>query len=401
MNIAIFTRVLPHHGIGGMQAVVWDLARIFSRLGSSVTVVTGALPGRPQIFHDDGVRIIALSGVPWNRYSAAWWRGARNAFAHLAPTCDVVLGVSAAANSLLPLRNRFPQIPFVMQAHGTSVGEVLSKWRTGKLRNMLSSARNVAWIFKDLRAYAQYDNIVAVGGRVETDLRAAPIHWSLPSGRVQLISNGIDTGLFRPDMQVRQQMRASFGWGDDTHVVVSASRLHAQKGVDLSLNAVSMLSRRMDSVRYLIVGDGPERRALEEHAARVGLRERVHFAGAVSRDVLPGYLQAADTMLFTTTHVEVGLPLNVLEALATGLPCVVSRHLFDNAMFGSNLFKVLPHDKDAVANALERALTIGASPQSELPQNFSLAACAEAYIDLFSDLSNRRSGTKSTKHAHV
>ncbi|HTI18899.1 MAG TPA: glycosyltransferase family 4 protein [Trinickia sp.] len=400
MQIAIFSRVLPHHSIGGMQAVAWDLARAFVRSGHQVTVVTAELPGRPHTFEDEGVRIIALSGVPWQRYGAGWWRGSRRVFEQLASSCEAVLSVSAAANALLQLRTHYAHIPFVMQAHGTSMGEVLSKWRTRTPRNWLSSLRNIGWIFNDLRAYRRYDTVVAVGERVEADMLSAPIRWALPGERVQLISNGIDTTMFRSNPQSRQRLLKMLGWDDSVRVVVSASRLHKQKGVDLSLNAVSLLAQRVDHVRYLVVGDGPERSALEEHAARLGLRDKVHFTGGVAREALLEYLQAADVMLFTTTRVE-GLPLNMLEALAVGLPCVVSRGVLDEAMFGSHVSSVPPHDADAVASALDRALTIGVLPEGALPTTFSLAACVEAYLGLFCTLSARRTKTISMAQEHA
>jgi len=394
MHIAIFTRVIPHHSIGGMQAVVWDLARAFSRLGNKVTVVTAEVAGRPEVFEDEGIHVVTVRGVRWNRYGATWWRGTREIFKKLGPALDVVLGVSAAANSLLPLRDRFPLIPFIMQAHGTSVGEVISKWRSLNVRNILSSARNIAWVFKDLHAYGRYDNVVAVGDRVVADLKAAPTCWVLSGERVRLIRNGIDANAFQPCAQNRIELRERLGWSGDENVIISASRLHKQKGIELSLNAVAALSRRLDRIRYLIVGDGPERGYLEQCAARLGLRDKVFFAGAVARDNLPSYFQAADTMLFTTTHVE-GLPLNVLEALATGLPCVVSEHIFNAPIFAADVLRVSPHDSEVVACALQRALAEGRRPKSVLPPMFSLAECAEAYLDLFSKISSQRCAVKS------
>ncbi|WP_321913694.1 glycosyltransferase family 4 protein [Paraburkholderia sp. J11-2] len=388
MHIAIFTRVLPHHSIGGMQTVAWDLARAFSR-GNRVTLVTTEIPGRPCEFEDERVHIVTIPGAAWKRYDATWWRGARGVFERIAPSCNAVLGVSAAANSLLSLRGRYPELAFVMQAHGTSLGEVLSKWRTRSPKSILSSARNISWIVKDLRAYRQYDAIVAVGERVSNDMRSALIRRSLPSERVHLIPNGIDTALFKRDLSVRSAMRKTLGWSDAAPVIVSASRLHKQKGIDLGLNAFAALSKTMDNARYLIVGDGPERSELEAHASALGLKEKVRFVGSVQRDVLPRYLQTGDVLLFTTRHVE-GLPLNVLEALAVGLSCVVSRHLFRDADFGRWLTRVQAQDESAVADGLRSALEVGTAASGVLPQHYSLDTCVDSYLALFERLNAQR-----------
>jgi glycosyltransferase involved in cell wall biosynthesis len=401
MRIAIFTRVLPHHSIGGMQAIAWDLARSFARSGCSVQLVTAGMPGRPEIFEDEGVKIITLPGVSWQRYGSAWWKGSRAAFERLAPECDAVLSVSAAANALLPLRRRYQKIPFVMQAHGTSVGEVLSKWASRTPRNLLSSIRNAAWIVKDMRAYPRYDAIVAVGERVMSDMRLAPIRWSLPENSVQLIRNGIDTELFCADASARSRVRERLGWDERDRVVVSVSRLHKQKGLDLSLDGFAALAARVDRARYVIVGDGPEKAALESHARTLGLCDKVHFVGAVTRESMPEWIQAADAMLFTTTHVEVGLPLNVLEALAVGLPCVVSRHLLAELTRNAPLAGVAPRDATSIAAALELALTRAPARVSALPLELSLAACANSYLDIFQRLSSQRAERFAMAGDHV
>jgi glycosyltransferase involved in cell wall biosynthesis len=389
MHSAIFTRVLPHHSIGGMQTVAWDMARAIAERGNQVTVVTSEISGLPTEFEDAGVSVVTVPGSSWRRYDTTWWRGARDAFQRVAPSCNVVIGVSAAANSLLPLRARYPHLPFVMQAHGTSVGEVMSKWQTRAPKNIFSSARNIAWIVKDMCAYPQYDAIVAVGERVANDMRRAPISLALSSDRVQLIPNGIDTNVFKPDPVTRERMRNALGWSDAEHVVVSASRLHKQKGIELGLNAFAELEKTLDSARYLIVGDGPERAELEAHALALGVQEKVQFVGSVSRDALPGYLVASDALLFTTTHVE-GLPLNVLEALASGLPCVVSKHLFRDVDFGRWLTRVSPHDACSIADAVRSAVLEGAAASCALPAQYSLARCVDAYLELFERLCARR-----------
>ncbi|WP_322094617.1 glycosyltransferase family 4 protein [Paraburkholderia bannensis] len=383
-----------------MQTVAWDLARAFSRIGHRVTVVTAELPGRNAAFEDEGVEIVPITGTSWRRYGNNWWRGSREAYERIASTCDVVLGVSAAANALLPLHSQDSRSPFVMQAHGTSVGEVISKWRSRSTRQMISSVKNIFWIAKDFKSYRKFDAIVAVGPRIANDMRAAPTSWAVSPCKCQLIPNGIDTDVFKPDAEQRALLRASLHWGDDTRIIVSASRLHKQKGIDLGLVAFAGLAQKLESARYLIVGDGPERANLEALAQRLGVGQKVHFAGGVPREELPGFLQGADVMLFTTTHVE-GLPLNVLESLAIGLPCVVSSHLLKDMELGPWLTRVSPTDELAVSEALKRTLTIETSVVSRLPERYSLKRCAESYIDLFARLRRERKATAGLARRHV
>jgi glycosyltransferase involved in cell wall biosynthesis len=211
---------------------------------------------------------------------------------------------------------------------------------------------------------------------------------------VHVIPNGIDTEHFKPDTARGRRLRESLGWCN-ARIVVSSSRLHRQKGVHLGLEAFAQLEKKRNEVRYLIVGGGPELAALQEQAKELGIDHKVHFVGAVSRDQLPSYLQAADTMLFTTTRVE-GLPLNVLEALAVGIPAVVSKHLFrDDSLSNSPcIHRVDQRDPGAVADALELALEVPCSTQCALPREYSLAECARTYLDLFEKISEQKAVSK-------
>ena len=389
MHIVILTRVLPHHSVGGMQTVAWDLARTFVLQGCRVTIITTEVPGRAPQFVDEGVFIEAIPGTSWKKYGARWWRRSRDVFkAELVEHCDIVLSVSAAGFGLLPLRVDYPNIPFVMQAHGTSFGEVRSKWRTHSPKAILGSLRNLGWIAKDLVSYRHFDAIAVVGGTVWSDFLSRPIRWAVPGSHVHLILNGIDTDLFRPDAEARRRMRADMGWQDETCVVVSCCRLHRQKGIHLGLDAFAALQKKHSGdVRYLIVGDGPERAALEKQVRKLKLVDKVYFTGSVRREIIPGYLQAADAMLFTTTHSE-GLPLNVLEAISVGLPTIVSDHLFRGLPLRDYVCAVPPSDPIAISTALELALSRTDLSQEMLPPEYSLQGCASSYLSLFEQLSH-------------
>jgi len=389
-HIVMPVSVLPHHSIGGMQTVAWDLARALVRAGVAVTALTAEIPGRPTAFEDDGVTIRALPGTSSRHYGSGWWRATRRVFEQeLIGSCDLLLSVSAGGFGLLRLRERMRGVPFVMQAHGTSMGEVLSKWRSHSVRAMATSARNVAWILKDLMAYPRFDAIVAVGDRVAADLTAWPARCVVDKDRVRVIRNGIDTGIFRPDGATGRRIRTELGWSEEFRVVISASRLHRQKGVAYGLEAFALLAKSREDLRYLIVGEGPELQALKERAASLKIDDRVHFVGGVAREAMPAYLNAADVMMFTTTRIE-GEPLNVLEALAVGLPAVVSRHLYRGGLPSDQILLAKPSDPTAVAAALNRALATPPIKESKLPRGYSAAASTEQYLALFKELRERR-----------
>ena len=393
-HVVMAASVLPHHSIGGMQTVAWDLARALVAGGLEVTVLTAEIPGRDSEFIDAGVAIRALPKTRWRHYGPSWWRATRNAFeSGTIERCDLLLSVSAAGFGLLPLRERIPRVPFVMQAHGTSMGEFVSKWRARSLKSMLTSPRNLAWVAKDMAAYPRFDAIVAVGDRVAQALATSPTRWAVDPAKVHVIKNGIDTATFRPDPDAGRRVRADLGWDPDLRVVVSASRLHRQKGLSHGLRAFAQLAAGRTDLRYLIVGDGPELAALRREAASLRIDRYVHFAGPVGRVAMAAYLNAADVMLFTTTHVE-GEPLNVLESLAVGLPAVVSRHLYPGTSPSDHIRRATPTDPAEVAAALRSALALRAPRLSRLPPGYAASSTVAQYVALFERLVRERAAAE-------
>lgn len=104
-------------------------------------------------------------------------------------------------------------------------------------------------------------------------------------------------------------------------------RLVPKKGLDLLLNAFVLLSRQRPNLTLVVVGDGPERQALQALAATLGLTGTVRFQGAVSNQQLPDYYRAADVVVLpfrvaADGDME-GFGLTLIEALACGCRVVV------------------------------------------------------------------------------
>jgi glycosyltransferase involved in cell wall biosynthesis len=101
---------------------------------------------------------------------------------------------------------------------------------------------------------------------------------------------------------------------------VVIARLIPQKRVDLAIETVAFLASCGHEMPLTIVGDGPERGALERLVEKLGVRAFVHFAGAVASVEVPGYLSRADLMIFPAQ--AEGFGLVAAEALMAGVPVV-------------------------------------------------------------------------------
>jgi glycosyltransferase involved in cell wall biosynthesis len=122
-----------------------------------------------------------------------------------------------------------------------------------------------------------------------------------------------------PDVHDRRgELRGSLDLRPGEQVAVVASRLVAAKRVDLAIAAVATLGRRSSPVRLVIVGDGPERAALEGRAAELDVAAR--FTGALPRREALGWIAASDVLVHPSARE--GAPTVVREARALGVRVV-------------------------------------------------------------------------------
>ena len=151
-----------------------------------------------------------------------------------------------------------------------------------------------------------------------------------------------------PELSFPPRDRAALGWADNEFVVLAVARLVARKGLDSLIRAVAGIP---DGVRLEIVGDGPERAALEALAAEAA-PGRVRFAGAV--DAAGKALRLASADAFALPSLHEGFGLVYLEAMQAGLPVVAgdAGGQTDFLTDGRNALLVPPGDAGRLAQAL-------------------------------------------------
>jgi glycosyltransferase involved in cell wall biosynthesis len=384
-SVLLYTRATPHHHPGGMETMSWSLATELARTVPDVRVVTTAIPAADGPFTEDGVTVVPLPDAPPGRYSAAWWSATRRHWRSLPSPPGAVLSVSAGAYAIVHDRAPHAAVPFVMQAHGTSWMEIVSKLRVPTPRSFAGAVRNVASLPRDLLRYGQFDRIVAVGEPVLASLSAAPQRWTARPDKVRLIPNGVRPEDTRFDPEARAKVRAELGIGDGVTAVGCVGRLHAQKGLDRAVRATAMLP---DNFHLLLVGNGPDEPRLRTLTAELGVDRRVTFVGAVDRRDVRGYWSGCDVALLPTVRAE-GLPMAALEALGCGLPTVVTAGNVGSAALGGVLHRVDSAHPTTLAAALA-GTPLRHGRDSLLPEAFQLAHCARGYLEAFDDAAARR-----------
>ena len=176
-------------------------------------------------------------------------------------------------------------------------------------------------------------------------LRAIALGWGLDPARTTVVANPAPEVPVHP---TRDEARAALGI--EGFALGVAGRLTEQKALEDTLAALARVPR----VALLVLGDGPERAALERRAAQLDVSDRVRFLGAGTRDDVIVLFRAVDAALLTSAWEN--LPHTLLEALAAGTPVIATAvgGIPEVVRDGENGLLVPPRDVAAAASAIDR-----------------------------------------------
>jgi glucosyl-dolichyl phosphate glucuronosyltransferase len=144
--------------------------------------------------------------------------------------------------------------------------------------------------------------------------------YGFSAPKMKTIHNGVSLSQFVRSPEDGTRIREEFGVGPEEFLLICVARLTEQKGINILLAAIAQTLKKGSPCKCIIVGDGPLREQLLRQHQQLALHGRVMFAGF--RDDIRPYLHAASAFILTS-YTE-GLPLAILEAMACGLPCIVT-----------------------------------------------------------------------------
>lgn len=226
------------------------------------------------------------------------------------------------------------------------------------------------------------DLLITMNG--EDDRRARSFH-----ARKTAMVNGVGVDLSRFEAPVdRQAVRMSLGIPQDAHVVITVGEHSERKNHETVLRALAELP----GVHVLFCGVGDREASLKAMAQELGMAERAHFLGF--RSDVPQLLGASDLFMFPS--LQEGLPVSQMEAMAAGLPCVVSdiRGNADLIQPGEGGFLRKPFDHEGFAQDI--ALLLGdpalrekmAERNRSIMHNYSLEAVQKQMTALYREQLN-------------
>ncbi len=241
--------------------------------------------------------------------------------------------------------------------HGPGVGgrpAIVYTVHNSVLARTAGSAQGVALRYLEQRFARATDRVVAVSRALWREYVSIP---GLGPDKVRHIPNGVPLAQFDADPSTlpvaRAAARAAFRCSRAGVVVGTASRLIPGKGVGTLLRAVAYLRSWGLEPGVLIAGDGPARASFERLSAGLGLGAQVRFLGFV-RDMI-GFYRCLD--VFVLSSESEGMPVALIEAMASGIPVVAARSAGVEELVGPRMGRlVAPGDALALALGIRDAI---------------------------------------------
>jgi glycosyltransferase involved in cell wall biosynthesis len=325
---------------GGAETYVHELSKALAARDHEVTVLCTADPLNPGTYDAEGVQVrrlrqlTRLYGTP---IQAGLLRELRDCDADIfhANFPSPYLAFTVAAASF------FRKIPAVITWHN-DLPPVTSGAR------VLIETHNRLILPEYIR---EYRKVIATS---ETYRKKSPILFSL-GPRVQVINNGVDCQRFRPGVDP-SSIEARYGLtGRFVVLFVGAlTKWHGYKGLDVLLEALQIYIKSSPNVFLLVVGHGDLKPYYESMAHNLGLTNYVIFAGDASAEDLPRFYAVSNLLALPSKDMSEGFGLTLLEANASGRPCIASNTggIPEIIHDGYNGHLVPPNDPQALAQGM-------------------------------------------------
>lgn len=299
MRIGIVSETYPPE-INGVALTVHSLAAGLAARGHSIDLIR---PRQSAPYRDEpginalDVRGGALPRYPGLRFGLPAGRTLREHWSRQRPDAVYVATEGPLGWSAVRTAKRMG-IPISSGFH-TRFDQYASHYGVGVLTPLV-------------RGYLRRFHMRAVATLVPTNALALELH-AMGISNARLLRRAVDTQLFHPDRR-DEALRASWGADAATPVVLYVGRIAAEKNLDLAVQAFQAVRQQVPQARYVWVGDGPARAALQEaHPDFI-------FAGMQRDEALARHVASADLFPFPSLSETFGNV--IIEALAAGLPVV-------------------------------------------------------------------------------
>jgi glycosyltransferase involved in cell wall biosynthesis len=339
MKVTISTRAIyPFHGYGGMERYYYNLANYLVKQGVEVEIVTSYNGSGEKVTEYDGIDYVFLppnfNKKPLMTLWCLFFNS--NVKKYLENSNFDLLHGSSGVYPYILLKDRKPVI---CQPFG------LEPYKTKGLVRLYNFALNYR---ADKRTFNHADAIASEG-----DLQTQEIIdlFKVPKEKIFFLPDGVDLDEIEKKIEETTITKEDLKINDANIILMNVNRLEPNKGIPYLIDALKILNGELD-VRLILVGTGSEEKNIKRQIKSLGLEEKVlHFKNIPDEKMFQLYTLADISV--TPTLYE-GLPLVVLEAMATGKSIVASNvsEVPQVVKDGINGFLVPPSNPNAIANAV-------------------------------------------------
>lgn len=295
---------------GGAETYVRELSKALAARGHDITVLCTSDPLKPGTYYVDGVRVRRL-----RRLTRLYGTPVQAGLMRELHDCDADIFhanfPSPYLSFTVAVASFFRKTPAVLTWHN-DLPPVTPAAR------LLIETHNQFILPQYIR---KYRTIIATS---ETYRKKSLILSSL-GPRVRVIHNGVDCQRFNPKVSP-SSIEGRYGLsGKFVALFVGAlTKWHGYKGVDVLLQALRISVKSSQKIMLLVVGEGDLKPQYELMADKLGVADHVIFAGNSSDEELPEFYAASKLLALPSKDMSEGFGLTLLEANATGIPCIGS-----------------------------------------------------------------------------
>lgn len=247
------------------------------------------------------------------------------------------------------------------------------KWMIGL------TVKKAAWVISDSRYYIE---------------RLGELGFK--HSRSSVIRYGVNSEKFKITPK-KKELLNHYGLADEDIIVVAVGRMVAKKGFLYLIKALPVVTKCYPRLKVLLVGDGEERKKLENLVLKLGLDKKVIFAGTVPFTKLADYYNLGDIFIMPSVKDNSGnvdaSPVAMMEAMTCGLPVIGTKYAAGDTSFPLPLMGKVVSEKDsqAIAKAIlglvKSAGKIDKSKVGQLAKKYySLDQTAKSYLDIFENV---------------
>jgi len=359
----------PHSDGGGQVRYVQNLAGELRRMGHSVTI--GCRPGSvlARVARETDSDCLEVFNFARGMRPFRWWNDIRALRDFLAKARPDVIHVNGSQDHWVAAITRalFHRSARILRTRHNTYS--VKRGPINRWLNSGSTARQIAVCEMVRRTLAE--------------------HPAFDASRMSAIHNGVDTVRYTPDPECRARIRAAFGYGADDVVFGIAARLVEAKGHTYLFEAAAQLADEFPSLRILVLGQGVLEVSLRAQVRRLGLEDRVLFAGF--RNDMEQCVHAFDVGVLPSIDCDTS-SFSLKEQMAAGIPVITSDYgglpeIVENGREGL----VVPNGTVEPLAAAMRQLAIdpecrrrmGQAGRERVLKEFSLETFAARTVDVY------------------